>query len=377
VWLCSLPSTDGGHALELFDYTSIIIYSLTLFSLLSLYYRIKKEVLLLYGFSVLRFLGDFETCMAVDNLWTDSNEHPFVQRIREARRQCDISVELFKQWQDDVIKSFKSRNAYALSIDSIADGPIESRTIVEMVHCMTRLVHSHGVTLNHMSDSIASLKGTINDAGGILKKAVDDKVDDVMAGFQNLNLGRGQQTQERHDEDAPAAEAITLSSYTNLMKTGKEMPLLEIAFNWFRYDVRQLFFNEKSTVTDKKEASRLRQHFSAIKSTMHVVIKNLNNYPDEMPSGEPNKIVAWERSLKSEVEAALEKIKPHVKTLNKNNVKALVKEYNNIDFPAGTPEEVKKFFNDTGRTEGGRSKKRSADEAVASESNTNKRQRSI
>jgi hypothetical protein len=28
-----------------------------------------------------------------------------------------------------------------------------------------------------MSDTIASLKGTINDAGGILKKAVDNKID--------------------------------------------------------------------------------------------------------------------------------------------------------------------------------------------------------
>jgi hypothetical protein len=191
-------------------------------------------------------------------------------------------------------------------------------------------------------------------------------------------LGRGQfqrQTQERNDEDAPAVEAITLSSYSNLMRTGKEMPLLEISFYWFRYNTIQLFFNEKSKVTSKKEGSRLRQHFSAIKSTMHVVVKNLNKYPDEMPS-DPNKIVDWERSLKSEVEAALEKIKPHVKSLNKNTVKALVKEYNDVEFPVGTPEEIKSFFNDKGRNQSGR-RKRSADEAVASESNTNKRQRSL
>jgi hypothetical protein len=57
-------------------------------------------------------------------------------------------------------------------------------------------------------------------------------------------------------------------------------------------------------------------------------------------------------------------------------VKALAAEYNDIDFPVGTPEEVKVFFNDKGRNSSGRGK-RSADESVASESNVNKRQRNI
>jgi hypothetical protein len=122
----------------------------------------------------------------------------------------------------------------------------------------------------------------------------------------------------------------------------------------------------------------LKQHFSAIKSTMHVVIKNLDNYPDRMPTGEPRKILEWEKAVKSKVEAALEVIKPHVKALNKNNVKALVRKYKDTDFPAGTPEDVKLFFNNTGRNQGGRtSTKRSADESVASESNTNKRPRQL
>jgi hypothetical protein len=351
------------------------------FSLCVLFYRIDKEVLLLYGFSVLRFFGDFEMCMAVENHWTERNKHPFVQRVQEATQQCGISDEVFNQWQADIIRSFKTRNAYALAIDKILDGPIESRTIIDMVHTMTNLIQSFGVKINDMSDTITSLKATINDASGNLQTIVDKKVDDVMEGFQNLNLGPGQfrkeaqQGQEQHDEDAPP-EPIILSSYSNLMRTGKEMPLLDIAFYWFRYNTLQLYLNEKSRVVTKSEGSKLRQHFSAIKSTMHVVIKNLNNYPDRMPSGEPNNIVLWERSLKSQLEAALETIRPQVERLNKNNVKKLVTEYKEKEFPEGTPEEVVLFFEDQGNNQGGR-RKRSADESVAEESNTNKRQRNV
>jgi hypothetical protein len=344
----------------------IIIYSLTLFSLLSLYYRIDNQLLLLYGFSVLRFFGDFEKCMAVEpqKRWTES-KHPFVQRVTDARKHCNIEDPLFELWQTDAINSFKSRNAYGMIIGNIADGPIESRTMIGLVQCMVKVVQSHGVTLNIILDRI-------NDSGGILQK-VEHKVDDVMARFQNLNLGSGQQQQQQQEEDAPA-EAITLSSYSDLMRTGKEMPVQDIAFNWFRYNARQLFCNEKSQVKTKKEGNRLRQHFSSIKSTMHVLIKNLNNYSVEMPS-DPSLIVPWERSLKSQVEAALETIQPLVKAMNKNNVKALVTVYNEQAFPEGTPDEVKVFFNDKGRNQSGR-RKRSADESVASESNTNKSQRS-
>ena len=124
------------------------------------------------------------------------------------------------------------------------------------------------------------------------------------------------------------------------------------------------------------EKSKLRQHFSAIKTTMHVVMKNLNNYPDIMPRDEPTNIVVWERSLKSQLEAALNRIRPQVERLNKNNVKKLVRYYKEIPFPAGTPEEVILFFADQGNNQGGR-KKRTADESVAQESNTNKRQRMV
>jgi hypothetical protein len=260
-----------------------------------------------------------------------------------------------------------------MSIDKMAPGPIESPALIEMVHSLYNLVHANGVKLNNLSDSVASLKTKINDVGRIIKK-VDHKVDDIMARLQNSNSGQGQIREQEHDDDAPA-KANLLSSYSKLMVTGKEMPLLDIAFYWFRYNTRQLFLNEKSTVAIKKDGNRLRQHFSAIKCTMHVVIKNLNNYPDKIPS-DPTKIVPWEISLKSEVDAALEKIKPHVKALNKNNVKALVTEYSDIDFPVGTPEEVKAFFNDKGRNQEGR-RKRPPDESIASESNVNKRQRSM
>jgi hypothetical protein len=172
--------------------------------------------------SVLRFFGDFEICMALDNHWSETNKHPFMQRVQEANQQCGISDMVFNQWQADTINSFKTRNAYALSIDKIRDGPIESRTLIDMVHTMSNLVRSFGITINHMSDQITGLQATINDAGGILQKVVDKKVDEVMKGFENLNLGHGQfrkeaqQEEEQHDKDAPP-EPITLSSHSNLM----------------------------------------------------------------------------------------------------------------------------------------------------------------
>jgi hypothetical protein len=306
--------------------------------------------------------------MAGDNRWTDSKKHPFVVRVEEANERCGISDEVFKQWQTDAMNSFTSRNAYALSIDRVQDGPIESRTLINLVDSMKGIVQSHGVSINLMSTSINVMTANLAKLTATIAE---------MTRVQNLSLSQREilQPDKEHDENA-TAKAITLSStYSQLMRTGKETPLLDIAFYWFRYNTLQLYLNEKSTVATKKIGNRLRQHFSSIKTTMNVIIKNLDNYPDEVPS-DPTKIVPWERSLKAEVNAALERIKPHVKSLNKNNVKELVAEYKDIDFPEGTPEDVKVFFNDKGRNQGGRSK-RPADESVALDSSTNKRQRSI
>jgi hypothetical protein len=292
-----------------------------------------------------------------------------VVRVEEANEGCGLSDKVFKQWQTDAMNSFESRNAYALSIDRVQDGPIESRTIINLVDSMKGIVQSHGVSINLMSTSINHVM-TAN-----LAKLMATIAE--MTRVQNLSFGQREilQSDKEHDENA-TAKAITLSSmYSQLMRTGKETPLLlDIAFYWFRYNTLQLFLNEKSTVATKKIGNRLMQHFSSIKSTMNVIIKNLDNYPDEVIS-DPTKIVPWERSLKAEVNAALERIKPHVKSPTRI-MKAFVAEYNDIDFPEGTPEDVKVFFNDKGRNQGGRSK-RPADESVALDSNTNKTQRSI
>ena len=114
---------------------------------------------------------------------------------------------------------------------------------------------------------------------------------------------------------------------------------------------------------------------------MHVVIKNIDNYPTGMPT-DPKLIAAWERDVKFEVAGALDKIKPLVKTLSKKNVRSLVKEFNEEDFPEGTPLEVQKFFYGKGNNNSGR-KKRSADElavadeTAAAESNVDSRLRTL
>jgi hypothetical protein len=309
--------------------------------------------------------------------WTAPLIHPFVAKV-QAALGSDITAAIFDQWQTDVISSFTRRNAFALSIGKIPDGQIDSRTLIEIQHRTMDLVESHGVALNQMADQIAILTSKLENVGRTLE-TVDHKSDDVIARFQNLNLGREEQHQQqggRHDEDEDD-EAILLSSYSELMRTGETMPIREIAFNWFRYDARRLFDVERGrgTLQTPTEKNRLKSHFSGIKTAMHVVIKNLSNYPGTLPT-EPNLIVAWETSLKSEVAGALEKIKPHVKSLSKKTVKALCRGYNDVDFPDGTPEEVKTFFSGQGNNNSGR-KKRSADESVAEESNSNRRQRLV
>jgi hypothetical protein len=313
--------------------------------------------------------------------WTAPARHPFVAKVQAALLGSDITAAVFKQWQTDVISSFTRRNAYGLSIDKIPAGPIDSRTLIEMHHRTLNLVESHGVALNKMADQIATLTAKIDNAGGTLQR-VDHKTDDVIARFRNLNLGREEQNrleeeeeeqqQGRHDEDEDD-EAILLSSYSELMRTGEMMSVKEIAFNWFRYDARRLFDRERGTLPTMIERNRLKSHFCGIKTAMHVVIKNLTSYPGTMPT-DPNMIVAWETSLKSEVAGALEKIKPRVKSLSKKTVRALGREFNDADFPEGTPEEVKNFFSGQGNNNSGR-RKRSADESVAAESNSNRRQR--
>jgi hypothetical protein len=52
----------------------------------------------------------------------------------------------------------------------------------------------------------------------------------------------------------------------------------------------------------------------------------------------------------------LEKIKPLVKSLSKKTVRALGWEYYDVDFPEGTPEEVKTFFTGQGNNNLGRTK---------------------
>jgi hypothetical protein len=307
------------------------------------------------------------------NYWTGTKQHPFVQRVQEAITRCDISVEAFEQWQTDVKMSFTCRNAYALNIDKI-DGKIDSRTLIEMQHSTGMLVNSLMVAMNKMSDQIAALNGKIDGMLGTVKQ-IDHKSDDVIALFQNLNLGgNNEQTQQQRDDEVEDAEAILLSSYSELMRTGQEMPVREIAFNWFRYDVHLLFERERDTLSTKIEKTRLRSHFSGVKTTMHVVIKNLNNYPGEMPT-DPNMIAGWETSVKSEVAGALEKIKPRVKSLSKKNVRALVREDNEANFPEGTPGEVEKFFYGKGNNNSGRRKRSAEESAIAADSNSNTRQR--
>eukprot|EP00980_Cylindrotheca_fusiformis_P026509 scaffold16323_cov250-Cylindrotheca_fusiformis.AAC.1 len=104
-------------------------------------HRIERKIRHLYGFSVLRFLGQFVTAMAAHplNRWGEGNLHPFVANVIEAQRRCGISEDGFKQWQDDVIKSFETRNAFALSSEKMINTQMNGRNLLEMHSNMLNL----------------------------------------------------------------------------------------------------------------------------------------------------------------------------------------------------------------------------------------------
>eukprot|EP00980_Cylindrotheca_fusiformis_P020453 scaffold7504_cov97-Cylindrotheca_fusiformis.AAC.6 len=316
---------------------------------LSSMYRIEKKVLHLYGFSVLRFLGNFVESMAAHptNKWGDGNNHLFVKMVAQACSESGISEAVFKQWQKDVIKSFNTRNAFALSSEKIVDASIEGRNLIQMNTTLVNLVNAQAVAMKNLSEMVYSMAGDIK----YLKKKFEN-VSSARTNSPRQANDVGALQQPAHSPASPSLQSAPLLSYSDLLRTGQEMSLLDISFCWFRYDVRKLYVYERDTLGSgqRAESNKLANHFSSIKSTMHVIIKCLRAYPTEKPEV-PARIVGWERDVKAALRLALEDLKQVVGAvkLTKSKVKKLVDNYKPREFPPNTPVEVQAFFNYEGR----------------------------
>jgi hypothetical protein len=258
---------------------------------------VPNDVKRLYGCSVLRFYEDFIATLAREptGMYNVLNKHPFVSRIQQALRECDVPVGLFKNWQVDIKQAFMSKNLAALSMSdchNLGGAPdfhgvlMDPRCFLEAFNDLANFTRGLGTNqmtiLNKVNRGLMQMSEIKAQNDKILQ--MNDKILQMLEGKRETKSrglhGVSNDVEEEHVMD-----------YEALMKLHDH--------NLSPLKLFELWFEEKMPASYSNllpKSASARNKFTRQKTCMGVLLKFTNTYPLSKPS-QPHLLVGWKHEL--------------------------------------------------------------------------------
>lgn len=298
--------------------------------------------------------------------------HQFVSAVESAYRNADVSPELFQKWQENAEKMFKAKNCYAFSVKDAPAAAVDARPMFERMAQMEEVVKEAALectTLRASIEKLLVLSGeqlakinrlealmAANPSASQHRSPVTNHGTSAPVTPDNSNIANPQDSDSSSPNPFPGTLPTNMC-YDDLFKSrykDKQVPVTKIFVAWFVEQLPVTYENYKAARqqnparTDSKFHKKVKNHFSIVKTTIHVVLKNLSEYPAKRLSHLP-------RELEALAIDALEKIKEKhgIKCKGLPTKSHLAgkpssvfnsAKYEDIDFPAGTPPSVQMYF---------------------------------
>ena len=346
----------------------------------------------LMGLSVLRFYKDYQKCMEKHPEYGAMavGQDPFTVNLVDARQRAGVSPETFARWMQDVSMAFSQKNCYAVSLEKAPDGmKIEARPLMDRLTSLEQVTATTGTLIQQLIDGqkeIAHTAGKLSTVVGELSTMTRqllvrterlEHIIGTMAGTASPTLPGtllppGAPTAENSNDHGdidtngvplplPGVGVVTTKCYDQILfhrYGNRSIPLEKLFSMWFVEQLPIAYENYKAERSRKKGLparqtakyhKKIKSHFSISKTTIHVILKNMDEYPVGGVSA---------CQLEEIAKAAIDKIRcKHglknrpSRTLLADGKHCLFKvgEYlEKVPFPENTPKEVKAWFNARG-----------------------------
>lgn len=348
-------------------------------------------MLCLHGLSVLRFYQAFKDSLQLDPRARENPDQParhlFINKVEEACYRAEVSLETFTKWQEEVEHAFMSRNSYALSLERAPNGmSIEAQPLLERLKVLEEVCKNTG-------DKVAQFDNILREIVSLQKKqeARMDRLEQILANqmLRSNNSpvlppppsiadspadtnGDGV-VDPPSDHDNPQQETPgfptpfpdqtpTPLCYDIILQQrykDQTIPVPKMFLAWFREQLPVTYENYKAARIrgddprrkDPKYHKSVKTHFSICKTAVHVLLKNLDNYPTV---GDDLEALA-DKALKNLCERHnLSKIPPRSQLAGKSNSIFKQGDYGNLPFPENTPANIQRYFAHRGFHDNGR-----------------------
>lgn len=285
----------------------------------------------LHGLSVLRFYEDFRKC--ISNNPTDKNQvHNFLffHKVDEACGTAGVSPETFATWQSDIKLSFQQKNCFALSLKEAPGMAVDSRPLLQRMGQQEVVLETTGTTCNVLRHEMGELRYDVRELLSLNRQLMGRvaRMEDFIATHmahssappmvpglaipdpEEVGNAEAEGACENDGVPAPFAnQPKTKICYDNILHQrykNQAIPMSKLFSSWFLEQLPIAYENYKtarlqnptSPRMDKKTHTTVKNHFSICKTAVHVVLKNLEKYPE----------VGDEKSLEVVANEALDKI---------------------------------------------------------------------
>ena len=200
----------------------------------------NRQVFHLLAAAVIRFENDFIDLTNEDprERWTDSNLHPFLTALNEAYNIAKVTKEERAAWQQEIGRSFESKNFFGLPINQIrfnnALVMVDSRSVLEVAHLtarnvdhntasvldMQRAIHTQTTVIKDQTTVIKVLESRITSMEGMLKILIQRS--DISIGIVNDTEQIQHQTDNVHALPNYCATESSVLSWSSLERRLKE-----------------------------------------------------------------------------------------------------------------------------------------------------------
>lgn len=318
----------------------------------------------LYTFSVLRFYKQFVDFLGAAGY---QGKHEFVERVEVSLMEANVDYNTFENWQKSIRENFKRRNFYGMMIRrDDADFQVDAIPLLDRVKAMESVlvtVSTENMALKAEVEALRSGQQTIirllNSSIDLLQKGHSPgrpaQVSSDEESQDGDNLARGKEYSGSYPAPWPDQERLPNNNVYNPEHYSRSITCKAIFKTWFQDQLPVRWENMLATVP-KEKARKTRNQFSAFKKVVHVLLKNLRAYP--LQSDDLDMVAQTAMSnLMIRHNLDKEPNRSQVAGGSKERVNGVRKkkesiyeygEYDDREFPPGTPECIIAFFENKG-----------------------------
>jgi len=285
-------------------------------------------------------------------------DHLFLCRVNQALEKARVCKDMFGNWIVEARRAFLSRNIPGIPIGkfSLYDGgkdgnPIlmDPRCFVDHFNALALVTQSIHMDLQHQKHMLNDIRKSLGTERAINNDYIIGKIynmDKSIRRLENHLMGEAKPTATTLSSSSSGVIRFSVSSkgLTNQMSVAD----VTVAFFFDNHPVGWKLDKESDSWSDVdiSERKRLRNHFSAIKRAVRMVLMHADSYPSI-----PNDPLQYKESIRRIATAAEERIRNdlcfgnRIITIYKLNGHSEMKNLEkSLKLPENTPEEACKFF---------------------------------